>query len=388
VSDGRERAVIYLDHNAITPVRPEAREAVLHALDRFGNPSSVHRAGRDARDLLDLARDRVAEGLGARPQDVVFTSGATEAAALAIRGVLGAAAPGRRRLVVTAVEHPCVLGLARRLEAEGTPLTVVPVDRCGEVDPGAFREALGPDVALAAAMRANNETGVLLPVPSLAAAARQEGVPFLCDAVQAVGKIEVDVRTLGADLVLATGQKLGGPRGAGLLWISPGLRLAPLLGGEQERGRRAGTENLPGIAGLGAALTAAVATRDEEARRIGALRDRLEQGLLSAVPRARVNGAGAPRLPGTSSIVFEGCDAETLLMAMDLEGLCASAGSACHSGSTKPSGVLLAMGLSPTEARATIRFSLGWTTTSEEIDAALRLVPPLVERVRREVRLS
>jgi cysteine desulfurase len=379
--------VIYLDHNAITPVRPEAREAVLVALDRFGNPSSVHRAGRDARDLLDLARDRVAEGLGARPQDVVFTSGATEAAALAIRGVLGASAAGRRRLVVTAVEHPCVLGLARRLEAEGTPLTVVPVDRRGEVDPGAFRAALGPDVALAAAMRANNETGVLLPVPALAAAAREVGAPFLCDAVQAVGKIEVDVRTLGADLVLATGQKLGGPRGAGLLWIAPGLRLSPLLGGEQERGRRAGTENLPGIAGLGAALAAAVATREEEARRIGALRDRLESGLLAAVPRARVNGAGAPRLPGTSSIVFEGCDAETLLMAMDLEGLCASAGSACHSGSTKPSGVLLALGLSPEEARATIRFSLGWTTTAEEIAAALRLVPPLVERVRREVRL-
>jgi cysteine desulfurase len=379
--------VIYLDHNAITPVRPEAREAVLVALDRFGNPSSVHRAGRDARDLLDLARDRVAEGIGARPQDVVFTSGATEAAALAIRGVLGAAGAGRRRLVVTAVEHPCVLGLARRLEAEGTPLTVVPVDRRGEVDPDAFRAALGPDVALAAAMRANNETGVIFPVPALAAAAREAGVPFLCDAVQAVGKIEVDVRTLGADLVLATGQKLGGPRGAGLLWVTPGLRLAPLLGGEQERGRRAGTENLPGIAGLGAALHAAVATREEEAGRIGALRDHLESGLLAAVPRARVNGAGAPRLPGTSSIVFEGCDAETLLMALDLEGICASAGSACHSGSTRPSGVLVAMGLSPAEARATVRFSLGWTSTAEELDAALRIVPPLVERVRREVRL-
>jgi cysteine desulfurase len=378
--------VIYLDHNAITPVRPEAREAILVALDRFGNPSSIHRAGRDARDVLDLARDRAARALGARPQDVVFTSGATEAAALAVRGVLGAAGPGRRRLVVTAVEHPCVLGLARHLEAAGTPVTVVPVDRRGEVDPAAFRAALGPDVALACAMRANNETGVLLPVPTLAAAAREAGAPFLCDAVQAVGKIDVDVRTLGADLVLATGQKLGGPRGAGLLWVTPGLRLAPLFGGEQERGRRAGTENLPGVAGLGAAVERAVATRERDAARIGALRDRLEQGLLATVPRARVNGAGAPRLPGTSSIVLEGCDAETLLIALDLEGLCASAGSACHSGSTRPSGVLLAMGLSDAEARSTIRFSLGWTTTAEETDAALRIVPPLVERVRREVR--
>jgi cysteine desulfurase len=379
--------VIYLDHNAITPVRPEAREAMLLALDRFGNPSSVHRAGRDARDVLDLARDRVAHALGARPRDVVFTSGATEGAALAIRGVLGAAPDGRRRLVVTAVEHPCVLGLARALEKGGVPLTVVPVDRRGEVDPEAFRAALGPDVALACAMRANNETGVLLPVPALAAAAREAGVPLLCDAVQATGKIEVDVRTLGASLVILTGQKLGGPRGAGALWIEPGLALAPLLGGEQERGRRAGTENLPGVAGLGAALEVAVARREEEAARLGALRDRLERGLLAAAPCARVNGAGAPRLPNTSSIVFEGCDAETLLVAMDLEGLCASAGSACHSGSTRPSGVLTAMGLSAVEARATIRFSVGWSTTAEDVDAALRIVPGLVERVRAQVRI-
>jgi cysteine desulfurase len=378
--------VTYLDHNAITPVRPEAKEAVRLALDTFGNPSSVHGAGRAARDLLDLSRDRVAHALGARPQDLVFTSGATEGAALAIRGVLAAAPEGRRRLVVTAVEHPCVSSLARQLAAGGTPLTVVPVDGEGEVDPAAFRAALGPDVALACAMRANNETGVILPVPALAAAARDAGVPLLCDAVQAVGKIEVDVRTLGADLVLATGQKLGGPRGAGLLWVGAGLRLAPLFGGEQERGRRAGTENLPGIAGLGAAVEVAVARRADDAERIGALRDRLEAGLLAAVPRARVNGARAPRLPGTSSIVFEGCDAETLLMAMDLEGLCASAGSACHSGSTRPSGVLLAMGLPDADARATIRFSLGWTSTGEDVDRALALVPPLVERVRKEVR--
>jgi len=378
--------VIYLDHNAITPVRPEARAAVLAALDAFGNPSSVHAAGRAARDVLDRARAQVARAIGAQPADVVLTSGATEGAALAIRGALEAAPAGRRRLVVTAVEHPCVLSLARALERAGTPLTVVPVDRRGLVDPGTFRAALGPDVALAAAMRANNETGVILPVSELAAAAREAGALFLCDAVQAVGKIEVDVRTLGADLVLLTGQQFGGPRGAGALWVSPGVRLAPLSGGEQERGRRAGTENLPGVAGLGAAIEAAVARRAEDAERIAALRDRLEAGLLAAVPRSRVNGAGASRLPGTSSIVFEGCDAETLLMAMDLEGLCASAGAACHSGSTRPSGVLVAMGLADAEARATIRLSLGWTSTAEDVDRALAIVPPLVERVRREAR--
>ncbi len=377
--------MIYLDHNAITPVRPEAKAAVAAALDVFGNPSSVHQAGRAARELLDRAREQVAAALGGAPRDLVFTSGATEGATLAIRGALATAPAGRRRLVVTAVEHPCVLSLARVLEKDGTPVTIVPVDRRGLVDPAAFRAALGPDVALAAAMLANNETGVLLPVRELAAAARGAGALFLCDAVQAVGKIAVDVRTLGADLVLMTGQKLGGPRGAGALWIAPGVRLAPLLGGEQERGRRAGTENLPGIAGLGAAVEAAVAHRAADAERLAALRDRLEAGLLSAVPRVRVNGAGAARLPATSSLLFEGCDAEALLMAMDLDGICASAGSACHSGSTKPSGVLIAMGLSETEARSTLRFSLGWTTTAEEIETALRVVPPLVERVRREI---
>ena len=377
--------MIYLDHNAITPMRPEAIAAVRAALEVFGNPSSVHAAGRAAREVLDRARAQVAAAIGAAPADVVFTSGATESAAIALRGVLAGAPPGRRRLVVTAVEHPCVLSLARALERSGTPLTVVPVDRRGLVDPARFRAALGPDVALACAMRANNETGVLLPVPELAAAAREAGALFFCDAVQAVGKVPLDVRTLGADLVALTGQKFGGPRGAGALWVTPGLPLAALAGGEQERGRRPGTENLPGVAGLGAAIEAACARREEEASRVAALRDRLEAGLLAAVPGARVNGAGAPRLPGTASVTFEGCDAEALLMAMDVDGLCASAGSACHSGSTKPSGVLLALGLSEAEARSTIRFSLGWTTTPEDVDAALRIVPPLVERVRRAI---
>jgi cysteine desulfurase len=377
--------VIYLDHNAITPMRPEAIAAVRAALDVFGNPSSVHAAGRAARDLLDRARGQVARALGADPGEIVFTSGATESAALAIRGVLGASPAGRRRLVVTSVEHPCVLSLARALEKGGTPLTVVGVDRRGLVDVDAFRAALGPDVALACAMRANNETGVLLPVAELAALARGAGALFFCDAVQAVGKIPVDVAALGADLLAVTGQKLGGPRGAGALVVRPGVPLAPISGGEQERGRRAGTENLPGIAGLGAAIEVAVSRRAEEEPRLRALRDRLEAGLVAAVPGARVNGSGAPRLPGTLSIVFPGCDAETLLMALDLDGLAASAGAACHSGSTKPSGVLLAMGLSPEEARSTLRLSLGWTTTAEEIEAALRMLPPLVERVRREV---
>ncbi len=377
--------MIYLDHNAITPMRPEAKAAVMAALDVFGNPSSVHAAGRAARDLLDFARQQVARALGAAPAEIVFTSGATEAAAIAIRGALRAKEAGRVRLVVTAVEHPCVLSLARALEREGTPLTVVPVNRRGEVDLAAWCAAMDRDVVLACAMRANNETGVILDVPALAAAARDAGALFFCDAVQAVGKIEVDVRTLGADLLALTGQKLGGPRGAGALWVRPNLPLAPLFGGEQERGRRAGTENLPGIAGLGAAIEVAVSRREEEAVRVARLRDRLEDALLSAIPGARLNGAGAPRLPGTLSITLPGCDAEALLMAMDLDGVCASAGSACHSGSTRPSGVLLAMGLSPDEAKATLRLSLGWTSTGAEVDAAARMVPALAERVLRAI---
>ena len=234
-------------------------------------------------------------------------------------------------------------------------------------------------------MLANNETGVLLPASRVFALARQAGALSFCDAVQAVGKVDVDVQTLGADLLALTGQKFGGPRGAGALWVKEGLRLSPLFGGSQERGRRAGTENLPGVAGLGAALAAARSHRAEEATRIAALRDRLERGLLAALPGAVVNGAEAERLPTTLSITLPGCDAETLLIALDLEGLCASAGSACHSGSSTPSAVLTAMGLSAAEARGTLRLSLGWSSASGDVDEALRLIPPLASQVAREV---
>ncbi len=377
--------MIYLDHNAITPVRPEAAEAVRHALEVFGNPASVHAAGRAARDLLDAARAQVARAIGAAPGEVVFTSGATESAAIAIRGVLDAAPPARRGLVVTAVEHPCVLDLAKALAREGVPLRVVPVDARGLPDLEALSAAVGDDTALVCAMLANNETGVVLPGPRFAARARARGALLFCDAVQAVGKIPVDVRALGADLVALTGQKFGGPRGAGALWVRPGFALAPVFGGHQERGRRAGTENLPGIAGLGAAIGAATSRREEEAARVRALRERLERGLASAVPGARVNGAGAERLPGTLSITVPGADGEALLIALDLEGICASAGSACTSGSTKPSHVLSAMGLTVPEARGTLRFSLGWTSADADVDAALARVPPLVARVRQAI---
>jgi cysteine desulfurase len=378
---------VYLDHNATTPVANAVVAEMVDALERtWANPSSTHGPGQAARRLLADARARVAAFLGCQGAELVFTSGATEANHMAVQGVLAASRPGpRRRLVLSAVEHPGLLALAQRLRAEGTPVDLIPVDAQGRVDLAAAADLVADDVALVSVMGANNETGVLLPVRELAALARDRGALFFTDAVQAVGKIEVDVRTLGADLVSLTGQKFGGPRGTGALWVRSGLRLTPLFGGTQERGRRAGTENLPGIAGLGAAIEAATARREEEQRRIGALRDRLEAGLLAAVPGARVNGAGAPRLPGTLSITLPGADAEALLIALDLEGICASAGSACHSGSTKPSSVLAAIGLSLEEARSTLRLSLGWTSETADVDAALEAVPRLAARVRAEI---
>ncbi len=372
----------YLDHNAITPVRPEAEEAVLGALRAFGNPSSVHAAGRDARAILDGARGRVAAALRVHPRDLVFTSGATESAMLAIRGALATAPAGRTGLVVTAVEHPCVLDLARELSRGGTPVQVVPVDGRGVVDLEVLRQAVGGETALVCCMLANNETGVLQPVAEAADLAHARGALLFCDAVQAAGKIPVDLPSLRVDLAAFTAQKFGGPRGAGALWIAPGVRLAPIAGGHQERGRRAGTENLPGVAGMAAALEAAVAALPVDLERVGRLRDRLESGLVAALPGTRVNGAGADRLPNTLSITFPGSDGETMLMALDLEGICASAGAACTSGSTTPSHVLSAMGLTVEEARATLRLSLGWSSTDADVDQVLRILPGVVGKVR------
>jgi cysteine desulfurase len=374
--------VTYLDHNAITPVRPEAEAAVLRALRAFGNPSSVHAAGREARALLDEARGRVAAALHVHPRDLVFTSGATESATLAIRGALAAAPEGRTGLVVTAVEHPCVLDLARNLARGGTPVQVVPVDRDGVVDLEVLGHAVGAETALVCCMLANNETGVLHPVAEAADLAHAAGAILFCDAVQAAGKIPVDLPALRVDLAAITAQKFGGVRGAGALWIAPGVRLAPVAGGHQERGRRAGTENLPGLAGMGAALEAAVAALPVDAERVRRLRDRLEGGLVAALPGSRVNGGGAERLPGTLSITFPGSDGETMLISLDLEGICASAGAACTSGSTTPSHVLSAMGLTVDEARATLRLSLGWSSTDADVDHALRVLPGIVRKVR------
>jgi cysteine desulfurase len=290
--------------------------------------------------------------------------------------------------VVTAVEHPCVLDLATDLARRGTPVQIVPVDRDGVVDLEVLANAVSPETALVCCMLANNETGVVEPVAEAAAVAHRAGALLFCDVVQAVGKIAFDLHELQVDAAALTSQKFGGPRGTGALWIAPGVRLSPQLGGHQERGRRAGTENLPGIWGMGAAIQVAVTDVSKEEERVRALRDRLEAGLLASVPGARVNGGGARRLPGTSSITFTEADGEALLMAMDLEGLCASAGAACTSGSTKPSHVLSAMGLSAPEARATLRLSLGWSSSESDVEGALRIIPTLVRRVREAIQTT
>ncbi len=377
---------IYLDHNATTPPAPEVIDALAGALStQIGNASSIHAFGQRAKAALDEARVATAALVGAEPGDIVFTGGGTESDNLAVRGVVEALeGTPRRRLIVTAVEHEAVINTAGALGRRGAAVTILPVDANGLVSPAALRDALGPDVALVSIMTANNETGVIQPVAELAALAREHGAVVHTDAVQAVGKIPVDVRALGVDLLSLTGHKFGGPKGVGALWIRRGTKLASVLtGGRQERNRRAGTENVPAIVGLGAAARLARTRLVEEGERVRALRDRLENGILQLVPGTTVNGAGAPRVPNTTNISFDRVEAESLLIALDLEGIAVSTGSACSSGTLEPSHVLRAMGLPPRRVQGSLRFSLGASTTAEEIERVLAILPRVVERVRR-----
>jgi cysteine desulfurase len=348
---------IYLDHNASVPALPAVAAAVADSLAGAGNPSSVHRFGRLRRAAIARAREAVAALVGAAPDSVVFTSGATEANALALRGT-------KRRALVSAVEHDSVR--AARPDA-----ITVPVDREGVVDLGALERLLAADAAPATVslMLANNETGVIQPVAEAARLAHARGAWLHCDATQAPGRIAVDMSALGADLMSLSAHKLGGPPGVGALVVAPQVGLEPLLaGGGQERGLRAGTENLPGVAGFAAAADAALAALAGEAARLAGLRDAFEARLLAAVPDAVAVGRGAPRLPNTAALAMPGVDAATQVMALDLAGIAVSAGAACSSGRVKPSHVLAAMGLAPEIAGATIRVSLGWTTTAAELD--------------------
>jgi len=371
---------IYFDHNATTPVDPAVLAEMLPYLSaEYGNASSVHSFGQSARGAVERARESVAALIGARPAEIVFTSGGTESDNAAICGIAGAASSDRRHIITTAIEHAAVLHTCQALERHTVDVSYLPVSRDGVVDPGDVRGALRPETVLISVMHANNELGTLQPIEEIGRIAAEAGVTFHTDAVQSAGKVPLDVAQLGVHLLSLSAHKLCGPKGVGALYVRKGVRLEPLMhGGHSERDRRAGTENVPAIAGFGKAAELARARLAEQGARISALRDRLEQGLLQRVPGARVNGRSAPRTPNTCNMLFPGVESESLVIALDLQGLACSAGAACSSGATDPSHVLAAIGLSSAEARASVRFSLGCTNTDEEIARALEIIPAVV----------
>ncbi len=376
---------IYLDHNATTPPSPAVVDAMSATLrEVIGNASSVHAFGQQAKARLDEARSEVAALLGAEPTEVVFTGSGTESDNFAVRGVAEALeASGRKHLVASAIEHEAVLNTLKALGRRGWRTTLLPVDASGIVAPAALEKALADDTALVSVMHANNEIGTIQPVAELARLAHARGALFHTDAVQSAGKIPVDVRELGVDLLSISAHKFHGPKGVGALWIRRGVRLLPpVTGGKQERGRRAGTENVAGIVGLGVAAREARAKLAAEGERLAGLRDRLEAGILEQVSGSARNGAASPRVPNTTNISFDRTEAESLLIALDLEGIAVSTGSACSSGTLEPSHVLRAMGLSAHRTQNSIRFSLGAGTTEAEVDRVVAVLPGLVDKLR------
>jgi cysteine desulfurase len=378
---------VYMDANATTPVLPEVMEAMRPWFDdQFGNASSIHFHGQRARAAVDHARETIAAMLGCRPAEIVFTSGGTEGDNLALFGILqrgGAVRPGDH-LIISSIEHSAVLHSAEHLRDRGVEVTFLPVSSVGVVDPEDVRRSLRPNTRLISVMMANNETGVLQPVAEIGRITREARVPFHTDAVQAAGKMALDVTAIGCDLLTISGHKLHAPQGTGALYVRRGTQIEPLFfGGTHERQRRAGTENVPGIVGLGkAAELAMFGLAEGVPARLSALRDRLEAKILASVDESGVNGGGVPRVANTTNLWFDYVEAEALVIALDLKGLAVSGGSACQSGATEPSHVLQAMGLSDERGRASIRFSLMKTTTVEDVDFAAELVPQAVARLR------
>ncbi len=386
---------VYLDHNATTAVEPEVLDAMLPYLSgEFGNAASIHTFGQKARAAVETAREQVAALIGARPQEIVFTSGGTEADNHAIFGVVAAlvswpvirsanpvAIAHLKHIITSSIEHEAVLNTCQALEKQGVAVTYLLVDRNGLISPTAVRRAIRKETVLITVMHANNELGTVQALAEIGRIAEEADVYFHTDAVQSAGKLPIEVNALRLDLLSLSGHKFYAPKGIGALYIRGGTRLQQLLyGGHHQRGFRPGTENVAGIVGMGKA--AELAGKAEDAARISALRDRLERGLLSRVPHTRANGASAPRTPNTTNIMFPGIEGEALVIALDLKGLACSTGAACSSGTVEPSHVLTAIGLSPEEARASLRFSLGRHTTAAEIDLALQIVPAAVKQLR------
>src|SRR3982751_218531 len=376
---------IYFDHNATTTVDPAVAEAIGRVMTgEFGNASSVHHFGQRAKAILDESRSAVASLIAAEPSEIVFTSGGTESDNFALRGVAEALEPtGKRHLIASSIEHEAVLVTLRALARRGWRTSLLPVDHTGVVDPQALTQALTDDTAIVSVMHANNEIGTIQPVAELARIAHERGALFHTDAVQSVGKIPVDVRVLDVDLLSLSAHKFSGPKGSGALWIKRGARVTSILtGGKHERNRRAGTENVPAIAGLGVAAQLANKKLSAEALRLGALRDRLEEAILARVPGTAINGTREARVPNTTNISFDAVEAESLLIALDLEGVAVSTGSACSSGTLEPSHVLRAMGLPTPRAQNSIRFSLGAGNTDAEVDFVVSKLPSLVGKLR------
>jgi cysteine desulfurase len=377
--------MIYADYNATTPVDPKVRAAMAYALDAaFGNASSLHSAGQEARRLVERARAQAASLIGAQPDEILFTSGGTEADNLAVLGAVENSRPDQRAVVTTTVEHQAVLAACKHLAAHGHPVTFVPVDGHGSVNLTALSDAATPAVALISVMLANNETGTVEPVADVVKAAAVCGALVHSDAVQAAGKLPIDVKTLGVALLSFSSHKLHGPKGAGALYVRHGVELSPRLhGGRQERSLRPGTENVPAIVGFGKACELAGQRMAEDARRVAALRDRFESQILNHIAGTRVNGARDARLPNTSNIAFAGLDGEAITINLDMLGMAASNGAACSAIDHAPSHVLLAMGQDVDDARSSVRFSFGRDNTDEDIEHAVALVSQAVGILRR-----
>lgn len=376
---------IYLDHNATTPLDSEVADRMMTAArEIWGNASSVHHYGQQAKAALDEARASVAALLGADASEIVFNTGGTEGDNAAIRGAAEALeATGRRHLVASSIEHEAVLNTMKALSRRGWRVTLLPVDASGIVSPDRLREVMTDETALVSVMHANNEIGTVQPIEALAEIAHEKGALFHTDAVQSAGKLPLNVRTLGVDLLSIAAHKFYGPKGAGALWVRRGVRLTPFqTGGRQERNRRAGTENVPALVGLGVAADVARRKLAAESARLALLRDRLEDGLLTRVPGTVRNGAASPRVPNTANVSVERIESESLLIGLDLAGIAVSSGSACSSGTLEPSHVLKAMGLPHARTLGSIRFSLGASNTDADIDRVLDTMPPLVEKLR------
>lgn len=375
---------IYLDHAATTPTDPQVVEAMLpYFTERFGNPSTLYSLGREAKRAIEEAREEVARAIGAKPEEIVFTSGGTESDNFALEGVAFALREKGNHIITSSIEHHAISETCKFLEKRGFAVTYLPVDGHGRVDPGDVAKAINPHTILISVMHANNEIGTIEPIGKIARIARENGIYFHTDAVQTVGSLPIDVNELGVDLLSMSAHKFYGPKGVGALYIRSGTRMVRFLhGGEQERKRRGSTENVPGVVGMGKAIQIAREQLEESSRKATALRDRLTDGLFRSLENIRLNGHPVKRLPNNVSICVERVEGESMLLNLDARGICASSGSACTSGSLKPSSVLLATGVPPEVAHGSLRFTVGRSTTEEDIDYVLEVFPEIVGRLR------